>query len=122
MSISQRPFKIIQVFLSEHDYSYFREKNYYYKGRVFNDKGQPSKQTPKDNERDIYDIEGTLEVQRQLLSKLAALENQVMGEFENSTHQKRIDVLRADTVQAIQKTWNQNNRSTTYQKAPYSMY
>lgn len=121
MSVNQRPLKTIQMFLSEHDYTYFKERNHDYRGRVFNDKGQPSRQTSKDHERDIYDIEGTLEIQRQLLSRLATIENQVMGEFENSMHQKRIETLRADTVQAIQKTWNQNNKPYTYQNSLDSM-
>ncbi|KAJ5041940.1 hypothetical protein J3E74DRAFT_286427 [Bipolaris maydis] len=109
MPIRWRPSKPIRTFIDEHDYTYFKDRNRYCERRVFNDKGRFSDQIPKDNEREIYDVEGTLEVQRQLLSKLAAVENQVTGESENSVHRRRIEALKADTVQALQKTWNQSN-------------
>lgn len=121
MPLNWRPSKPIGVFIKERDCIYFQERIRHYEGRVFNDKGRFSEQTPENNEREIYDVEGTLEVQRQLLFKLAALENQVTGESENSVLRKCIKALRADTVQAIQKTWNQSSPSTAYQKSLYSM-
>lgn len=120
MPIRWRPSKPIRMFIDEHDYTYFKDRNRYYERRVFNDKGRFSNQIPKDNEREIYDVEGTLVVQRQLLSKLAAVENQVTGESENSVHRRRIEALKADTVQAIQKTWNQSSRSITKGRLMYT--
>lgn len=121
MSIRWRPSKPIRTFIDEHDYTYFKDRNRYYERRVFNDKGRFSDQIPKDNEREIYDVEGTLEVQRQLLFKLATVENQVTGESENSVRRRRIEALKTDTVQAIQKTWNQSSLSTAYRKSLYLM-
>ena len=121
MPIRWRPSKPIRTFINEQDYTYSKDRNRYYERRVFNNKGRFSDQIPKDNEREIYDVEGTLEVQRQLLSKLAAVENQVTRESENSVHRRRIKALKADTVQAIQKTWNQSSRSTAYRKSLYLM-
>lgn len=121
MPIRWRPSKPIRTFIDEQDYTYSKDRNRYYERRVFNNKGRFSDQIPKDNEREIYDVEGTLEVQRQLLSKLAAVENQVTRESENSVHRRRIKALKADTVQAIQKTWNQSSRSTAYRKSLYLM-
>ncbi|XP_014553182.1 hypothetical protein COCVIDRAFT_108387 [Bipolaris victoriae FI3] len=121
MPIRWRPSKPIRTFINKHDHTYFKDRNRYCKRRVFNDKGRFSNQIPKDNKREIYDVEGTLEVQRQLLSKLAAVENQVTRESENSVHRRRIKALKTDTVQALQKTWNQSSQSTAYRKSLYLM-
>jgi hypothetical protein len=66
-----------------------------------------------------YDVEGTLEVQRQLLSKLAAHENQAIAELGSDMCHRRLEALKADTVQAIQKTWSQSSKSPTYRRSIY---
>lgn len=76
-----------------------------YEGRVSNDKGHIREPTIRSNRRDIYEIEGSLEVQRQLLLKLAEQENRIMekpGRRRKSSIE-RLENLKTDTVQAIQK-------------------
>jgi hypothetical protein len=90
-----------------------------YKGRIFNDKGWLTEQINKDNPRELHDVEGTLEVQRQLLSKLAVHENQTVAEAGSDMYHRRLGALKADTVQAIQKTWSQSSKSTACQRSIY---
>lgn len=84
-----------------------------YEGRRFNVKGHIKEQTIRNDQRDLHEIEGSLEVQRQLLLKLAEQENRIMEKPESCTSSvERLERLKTDKVQAIQKTWNQNSRST----------
>jgi hypothetical protein len=122
MPVDWRPKKCIQAFIKQDSYARQVERRECYEGRVFNDKGSFREQTTKDNHRDIHEVEGTLEVQRQLLSKLAAHENRVIAEPGSNMHYKRLEALKADTVQAIQKTWNQSSRSTAYQRPLYRLH
>jgi hypothetical protein len=65
----------IRVFVRDCHYSKQAKK---FKGRVFNNKGQAWEQTTRtqnNSGRDLYNIEGALEVQRFLLLKLAEQDN-----------------------------------------------
>ncbi|XP_014550019.1 hypothetical protein COCVIDRAFT_116839, partial [Bipolaris victoriae FI3] len=74
--------------------------------RVFNDKGHVMKRVTRNNHYDIYEIEGSLEVQRQLLLKLAERENTRIENFksERTSSVESLESLKVDIVQAIQKT------------------
>jgi hypothetical protein len=89
------------------------EKQERHQGRVFNDKGRVREQTIRKNQRDIHEVEGSLEVQRQLLLKLAERENWMLEkpESRSTSSIESLERLKTDTVQAIQKTWNQTSRS-----------
>jgi hypothetical protein len=119
MPVSWRPEKRFQAFIKENGYVYQMERKRCYEGRIFNDKGWLTEHINKDDPRELHDVEGTLEVQRQLLSKLAVHENQAIAEPGSDMYHKRLEALKADTVQAIQKTWNQNSKSSTYQRPIY---
>ncbi|KAF2844252.1 hypothetical protein T440DRAFT_484326 [Plenodomus tracheiphilus IPT5] len=114
MPVDWRPDKPLRDYIKDNGYSRQTEKQEEYRGRVFNDQGHIMEKASRNNQRDIYDIEGSLEVQRQLLLKLAERENWVMEKPESgrTSPVKRLESLKKDTVQAIQKTWNQSNRST----------
>jgi hypothetical protein len=84
-----------------------------YRGRVFNDKGWSQERPIRNNQRDIHEIEGILEVQRQLLLKLAEKENRAIETPESRIpSSKSLERSKADTVQAIQKIWNQRSKAT----------
>jgi hypothetical protein len=63
-------------------------------------------------------------VQRQLLLKLAEQENRIMEKPERRCKPsvERLETLKTDTVQAIQKTWNQNSRSTAKKRSLYPLW
>jgi hypothetical protein len=65
-----------------------------------------------------------LEVQRQLLLKLAEQENRIMEKPERrfTSSVKGLESLKTDTIQAIQKTWNQSSRSTAKKRSLYPLW
>ena len=109
MPVDWRPNKPLRGYIKNNAHSRQTEQQEY-QGRVFNDKGYVREQGSRNNQRDIYEIEGTLEVQRQLLLKLAEQENCMEKPESGSTSSvQRLESLKTDTIQAIQKTWNQSN-------------
>jgi hypothetical protein len=114
MPIAWRPEKTFQDFIKDNGHSRQIEQERY-QGRVFNDKGHVIKRITRDNHHDIHEIEGSLEVQRQLLLKLAERENARIEnpKSERAPSVESLESLKADTVQAIQKTWNQSSGSIT---------
>jgi hypothetical protein len=119
MPVDWRPDKRFQAFIKEDGYVRQMERKRCYGGRIFNDKDWLVERINKDDQRELHEVEGTLEVQRQLLSKLAVHENQAIAEPRSDMYHRRLQALKADTVQAIQKTWNQSSRSTVYQQSIY---
>jgi hypothetical protein len=67
MPADWRPDKPLRDFIKDNSHSRQTEQQERYEGRVFNDKGHIREQTIRNNQRDIYEIEGSLEVQRQIL-------------------------------------------------------
>jgi hypothetical protein len=122
MPVNWRPENRFQALIKENGYVRQMERKRYYEGRIFNDKGWLTEQINKDDPRELHDVEGTLEVQRQLLSKLAVHENQTIAELGSDMYHRRLEALKADTVQAVQKTWNQSSKSTTYQWSIYMQH
>lgn len=124
MPADWRPDKPLRDFIKETSHSRQMEQQERYEGRIFNNKGHISKPTIKNNQRDIYEIEGSLEVQRQLLLKLAEQENWIIEEpgrmCESSV--EHLESLKKDTVQAIQKTWGQSSRSTVKKRSLYPLW
>ena len=107
MPVDWRPNKPFQVFLEERRRSFQMNEKRTYQGRVFNGKGQFQGHMRRDNQCDIHEVEGVLEVQRQLLLKLAEKENRALAEMENNVRDttestrassQRLDGLKADTV------------------------
>jgi hypothetical protein len=124
MPADWRPDKPLRNFVKDNSHSRQTEQQERYQGRVFNDKGHIRKHTIINSQRDIYEIEGNLEVQRQLLSKLAQRENCMMekpGRGRTSSVES-LESLKKDTVQAIQKTWSQSGRSTTKNGSLYPLH
>ena len=119
MTVRWRPKEQFQAFIGENGYVRQMERKRCYQGRIFNDKGWLTEPIKKDDQRELHDVEGTLEVQRQLLSKLAVHKNQTIAEPRSDMYHRRLEALKADTVQAVQKTWNQSSKSTTYQRSIY---
>jgi hypothetical protein len=118
MQVDWRLQKPAQIHIDENNHTGRMKQKKEYQGRVFNDKGQPQKRAMRNNQRDVHEIEGVLEVQRQLLLKLAELENRVMETNETRTPlYTSLESLKMDTVQAIEKTWNPRRRSTTHQRS-----
>jgi hypothetical protein len=80
------------------------------------------KRFTRNDQHNIHDIEGSLEVQRQLLLKLAERENAMMERPESGSTSpvESLESLKADTVQAIQKTWNQRSRFITKRRLLYT--
>ncbi|XP_014551479.1 hypothetical protein COCVIDRAFT_20270 [Bipolaris victoriae FI3] len=74
MPTTWTPEKTLQDFIKDNSHSRQIEQERY-QGRVFNDKGHVIKRITRNNHHDIHEIEGSLEVQRQLLLKLAEREN-----------------------------------------------
>jgi hypothetical protein len=122
MPIAWRPEKTLQDFIKENSHSRQREQERY-QGRVFNDKGHVRKRFTRNDQHNIHDIEGSLEVQRQLLLKLAERENAMMERLESGSTSsvESLESLKADTVQAIQKTWNQRSRFITKRRLLYTL-
>jgi hypothetical protein len=114
MPITWRPEKTFQDFIKDNSHSRQIDQERY-QGRVFNDKGHVMKRITRNNHHDIHEIEGSLEVQRQLLLKLAERENARIEKpkSERASSVQSLESLKADTVQAIQKTWNQSSGSKT---------
>jgi hypothetical protein len=123
MPVDWRPDKSLRDFIKDNSHSRQTEQQERYEGRVFNDKGHIREQAIRSNQRDIYEIEGSLEVQRQLLSKLAEQENRMMEKPESGSTSsfERLKSLKTDTVQAIQKTWSQSSSSTAQKGLLYPL-
>jgi hypothetical protein len=123
MPVGWRTEKPLRVFIKDNWHSLQTEQQERYQGRVFNDKGRVKEQTIRNNERDIHEVEGSLEVQRQLLLKLAERENWMIEKLESRSASsiKSLEQLKTDTVQAIQTTWNQSSRSTAKKQSLYPM-
>ena len=119
MPVDWRPDKRFQAFVKEDGYTRRMGRKRCYEGRISNGKDWLIVQINNDNQRELHDVEGILEVQRQLLSKLAMHENQAIAEPGSDMYHRRLEALKADTVQAIQKTWNRSSRSTVYQRSIY---
>jgi hypothetical protein len=124
MPADWRPDKSLQDFIKETSHSRQTEQRERHEGRVFNNEGHIREPTIRNNQRDIYEIEGSLVVQRQLLFKLAEQENWIIDEpgrrCESSV--ERLESLKTDTVQAIQKTWGQSSRSTAKKRSLYPLW
>lgn len=119
MPADWRPDKPLRDFIKDNSHSRQMEQRERYEGRVFNNKGHVKEQTIRNNQRDIYEVEGSLEVQRHLSLKLAEQENRIMEKPEEgcTSSVERLESLKTDTVQAIQKTWNQSSRSTAKKRS-----
>jgi hypothetical protein len=123
MPVDWRPDKPLRDFIKDNSHSLQIKQWGRYEGRVFNVKGHIMEQTIRNNQRDLHEIEGSLEVQRQLLLKLAEQENQTMEKPERCTSSvERLGCLRTDTVQAIQKTWNQSSRYSAKKRSLYPLW
>jgi hypothetical protein len=123
MPVDWRPEKPLRDFIKDNSHSRQTEQQERYQGRVFNDKGHVREQAIRNNQRDIYEIEGSLEVQRQLLSKLAEQENRMMEKPESGSTSsvERLESLKTDTAQAVQKTWSQSSRPTAKKRSLYPL-
>jgi hypothetical protein len=123
MPVDWRPDKSLRHFVKDDSHSRQREQQETYQGRVFNDKGHVREHTIRNNQRDIHEVGGSLEVQRQLLLKLAERENRMIEkpESRSTSSVERLERLKMDTVQAIQKTWNQSTRSTAKKRLLYPL-
>jgi hypothetical protein len=110
-------------YIKDNSHSRQAEQQERYQGRVFNDKGHIREQTIRNNQREIYEIEGSLEVQRQLLLKLAEQESRMMEQPRRggTLSVERLESLKTDTVQAIQKTWNQSSKTTAKKRSLYPL-
>ena len=124
MPADWRPDKPLRDFIKDNSHSRQMEQRERYEGRVFNNKSHIKEQTIRKNRRDIHEIEGNLEVQRHLLIKLAEQENRVMEKPEErcTSSVERLESLKTDTVQAIQKTWNQSSRSRAKKRSLYPLW
>jgi hypothetical protein len=67
MPVDWRPKKPLRDFIKDNSHSRQTEQQERYQGRVFNDKGYAREGTIRNCQRDINEIEGSLEVQRLLL-------------------------------------------------------
>jgi hypothetical protein len=123
MPMDWRPEIPLHEFIKDNSHSHQAEHQERYQGRVFNDKGHIREHTIRNNQREIYEIEGSLEVQRQLLLKLAEQESRMMEKpgRGSTLSVERLESLKTDTVQAIQKTWNQSSRSTAKKRSSYPL-
>ena len=123
MPADWRPDKPLRDFIKDNSHSRQIEQRERYEGRVFNVKGHIIEQTSRNNQRDIYEVEGSLEVQRHLLLKLAEQENRIIEKPEEgcTSSVERLESLKTDTVQAIQKTWGQSSRSTAKKRFLYPL-
>jgi len=121
MPVDWSPNRSLRDSITDNSRSRPIEQQEKYQGRVFNDKGYTKEQTIRIDQRDIHDIEGSLEVQRQLLLRLAERENWKIEkpESRSTSFVERLESLKTDTVQAIQKTWNQSSRPTAKKRLLY---
>jgi hypothetical protein len=120
MPADWKPDKPFQVFFEENRHFCQIKRKTRYQGRVFHNQGQSLERTARNNGRELHDVEGIFEVQRQLLLKLAKQENRAMETQENGTQENGTPLfnsLKRDTVQAIQNTWSPRSRPTTHQRA-----
>jgi hypothetical protein len=103
MPVDWRPEKPLWDFIKDNNHYRQTEQQARYQGRVFNDKGHAREGTIRNNQHNIYKIEGSLEVQRQLLSKLAEQENRMIEKpgSGSTTSVERLKSLKRDTVQAL---------------------
>lgn len=124
MPTDWRPDKPLRDFVKETSHSRPTEQQERYEGRVFNKECYIREPTIRNNQRDIYEIEGSLEVQRQLLLKLAEQNNWIIEQPERRCESsvERLESLKTDTVQAIQKTWGQSSRSTAKKQSLYPLW
>ncbi|XP_014550021.1 hypothetical protein COCVIDRAFT_116836 [Bipolaris victoriae FI3] len=124
MPTDWRPDKPLRDFIKDNSHFRQMEQRERYEGRVFNNKSHIKEQTIRNNRHDIHEIEGSLEVQRHLLLKLAEQENRVMEKPEErcTSSIQRLESLKTDTVQAIQKTWNQSSRPMAKKRSLYPLW
>jgi hypothetical protein len=123
MPVDWRPEKPLRNFIKDNSYSHQTEQQERYQGRLFNDRGYAREVTIRNSQRDIHEVEGSLEVQRLLLLKLAEQENRMIEKPESgrTSSVERIEKLKKDTVQAIQKTWSRSSRSTAKKRSLYPL-
>ena len=114
MPVDWRPDKSLQDFIKDNSYSRQTEHHESNQGRVFNHRNYVWEEPIRKNSGDIHEVEGSLEVQRQLLLKLAEQENLLIEKPESirTSSVESLKRLKTDTVQAIQKTWNQRSKPT----------
>jgi hypothetical protein len=123
MPVDWRPEKPLRDFIKDNSHSRQTEQQERYQGRVFNDRGYAREGTIRNSQRDIHEVEGSLEVQRLLLLKLAEQENRMIEKPESGSTPsvERLDKLKRDTVQAIQKTWSRSSRSMAKKRSLYPL-
>jgi hypothetical protein len=123
MPVDWRTNKPLGDFIKDNSYSRQTEQHKRHQGRVFNNREDVWEQPIRNNQRDIHEVEGSLEVQRHLLLKLAERENWVMEKPESmsTSYAESLERLKTDTVQAIQKTWNQRSRPTAKKSLLFSL-
>jgi hypothetical protein len=123
MPVDWRTNKPLGDFIKDNSYSRQTEQHKRHQGRVFNNREDVWEQPIRNNQRDIHEVEGSLEVQRHLLLKLAERENWVMEKPESmsTSYAESLERLKTDTVQAIQKTWNQTSRPTAKNSLLFSL-
>jgi hypothetical protein len=123
MPVDWRPEKPLRNFIKDNSYSRQTEQQERYQGRLFNDRGYAREVTIRNSQRDIHEVEGSLEVQRLLLLKLAEQENRMIEKPESGSTSsvERLEKLKRDTVQAMQKTWSQSSRSTAKKRSLYPL-
>jgi hypothetical protein len=123
MPVDWRTNKPLGDFIKDNSYSRQTEQYKRHQGRVFNNREDVWEQPIRNNQRDIHEVEGSLEVQRHLLLKLAERENSVMEKPESmsTSYAESLERLKTDTVQAIQKTWNQRSRPTAKKSLLFSL-
>ncbi|KAH7111357.1 hypothetical protein B0J11DRAFT_512213 [Dendryphion nanum] len=113
--------------MTESEYHRRPVRTHKFRGRVFNDRGQPQIRSTRpegSTRRKTNEMEGILEVQRMLLQKLASQENQVKGfsqgikggRGEEAQLQGDLEQLRVDTAQAIQATWSKGSKINIIRK------
>jgi hypothetical protein len=123
MPVNWRTNKPLRDFIKDNSYSRQTEQHKRHQGRVFNNSEDVWEQPIRNNQRDIHEVEGSLEVQRHLLLKLAERENWVMEKPESmsTSYAESLERLKTDTVQAIPKTWNQRSRPTAKKSLLFSL-
>jgi hypothetical protein len=123
MPVDWRTDKPLGDFVKDDGYSRQTEQHKRHQGRVFNNRDDVCEQPIRNNHRDIHEVEGSLEVQRDLLLKLAERENRIIEKPESMSISSLecLERLKTDTVQAIQKTWNQRSRPTAKKSLFFSL-
>jgi hypothetical protein len=104
MSADWRSDKSVRDFI-EDSHSRQTAQQERYEGRVFNDKGHIGTPTIRNDQRGMYEIEGSLEVQRQLLLELAEQENRIMEKSGRRCKSsiERLESLKTGTVSSYTK-------------------